>query len=97
MNIVKRACANCAAFNPLAVGDEPSCWNFVAMIDHAGTDQERKRQPGPSDRCKDHMTLEESAEMTALIDAHRDVAFIRARHEYRPPQVIGHAGRHGVA
>lgn len=68
MNIIKRTCANCAAFNPSATDDEVVCGNLVYFTEHHGTLQALSREPGPADRCDSHQTYEEDkAENAALV------------------------------
>jgi hypothetical protein len=78
VNIIKRACANCAAFNPSPTGDEPTCWNLVSFTEQPGTVQALTRQPGSQDECSDHLTQHESTEQTARIDANRDAPLMKA-------------------
>lgn len=74
MNIFKRTCANCAAFNTVPVGDEPTCWNLVTIIERAGNLSDSRRPPSPGDCCDSHLTLaEDRAESEAM------EAFNRAR------------------
>jgi hypothetical protein len=72
MTIIKRTCANCAAFNPAPAGDDPACWNLVSFTEQHDTPHALLREPGPHDHCADHLTGEESADQTAFIDTQRD-------------------------
>lgn len=70
MNIIKRTCANCAAFNPAPEGDDPTCWNLVSIvIQHFshGKPQARARQPGLDDHCDYHQTHDEDRAEDAAI------------------------------
>jgi hypothetical protein len=78
VNIIKRTCATCAAFNPSPTGDGPTCWNLVSFTEQLGTAQALTRQPGPQDECSDHLTRHESTEQTAHIDANRDALLMKA-------------------
>ena len=60
MNIVKRTCANCAAFNSTPTVNNRSCENWVFFID-VGAPRTPRRPPGPGDCCSDHQTVEEDA------------------------------------
>ncbi len=74
MNIIKRTCATCAAFNPSATDDELVCGNLVSFTERHGTPQVKHREPGPADWCDDHMTHEEDAAQTHEIEVARQVA-----------------------
>ena len=39
MNIIKRTCATCAAFNPALEGDDPACLNLTFTTENHGTPQ----------------------------------------------------------
>lgn len=71
MNIIKRTCATCAAFNPAPEGDEPACWNLISFHARPGTPQALSREPGPDDRCDSHQTHEEDAALVDLAMVHR--------------------------
>ena len=60
MNIVKRTCANCAAFNSTPTVNNRSCENWVFFID-VGAPRTPRRPPGPGDCCSDHLTTDEDA------------------------------------
>ena len=72
MNITKRTCATCAAFNPAPEGDDPACWNLVNIIIHH-VDEDGKplvihRQPYAGFRCDSHQTHDEDkAEDAAIV------------------------------
>ena len=67
MNITKRTCATCAAFNPLATGEEVVCGNLVSIIIDHGTPQAVSREPNSADWCDHHKThAEDAAEDTAV-------------------------------
>jgi hypothetical protein len=72
MNILKRTCSNCAAFNPAPSVDEPTCWNLVSIIDNFGTPLAKTSEPGPSDHCDDHLTNDEDKAQTMLIEEGRE-------------------------
>ena len=57
MNITARRCANCANFNPVPSGLDPSCW--VEVLIPSGASQ---REPGPKDCCELHSTEQEAAQ-----------------------------------
>ncbi|WP_029524136.1 hypothetical protein [Polaromonas glacialis] len=67
MNIIKRTCATCCAFNPAPHGDDPACLNLTFITEHHGTQQAVGRDPGPADWCPSHMThKEDRAEDVAI-------------------------------
>ena len=74
MNIIKRTCATCAAFNPSATGEEEVCGNLTFFTDHHGTPQAVNREPSPTDRCDSHMTHEEDETQTQEIEMARHLA-----------------------
>ena len=59
MNIVKRTCATCAAFNPSATDDEEVCGNLTFFTEYRGTPQAVSHEPSPADWCPSHQTHEE--------------------------------------
>lgn len=67
MNIIKRTCATCTAFNPAPEVDDPACWNLVSIIEQHGTPQELHRQPMPNDWCDSHKTHEEDLKVTSRV------------------------------
>ena len=71
MTITKRTCATCAAFNPKAKGNEPSCANLVNLVIHHVDAQDRpiviRQQPNATFWCDDHQTTEEEAAKDAAI------------------------------
>lgn len=72
MNIIKRTCATCVAFNPLAAEDKVVCGNLVSIIIHH-IDEDGKplviyRAPYASFRCDSHKThAEDEAEDAAIV------------------------------
>lgn len=69
MNIFKRTCANCAAFNPVPVDNEPTCWNLVTIIERAGNLPDIRRPPSTGDCCDSHLTAAEDRAETHAIQA----------------------------
>ena len=71
MTITKRTCATCAAFNPKAKGNEPSCANLVNLVIHHVDAQDRpiviRQQPNAAFWCDDHQTHEEDEAKDAAI------------------------------
>ena len=67
MNIIKRTCATCVAFNPSATGEEVVCGNLTFITEHHGTPQAVGRDPGPADWCPSHMTHKEDRAEDAAI------------------------------
>lgn len=67
MNISKRICSNCTAFNSSPTGEDPTCWNLVSFTVNFGTPLAKASEPGPSDHCDDHQTIEEGKAQTELI------------------------------
>lgn len=65
MTIIKRTCATCAAFNPTASGDDPTCANLVSIRIHHVDAQDLpiviRQQPNAAFWCDDHQTHEEEA------------------------------------
>ena len=74
MNIIKRTCATCAAFNPSATDNEEVCGNLVYFTEHHETPQAMHREPSPDDACDSHQTHEEDAAEASAIEAARQVA-----------------------
>lgn len=83
MNIIKRTCATCAAFNPSATGDEEVCGNLTVNLykaeigfitENHGTPQAVNREPGPTNWCGNHQTHEEDAAETHDIEMARCLA-----------------------
>ncbi|CAN5533039.1 hypothetical protein BH10PSE16_BH10PSE16_33010 [soil metagenome] len=77
MNIIKRTCATCAAFNPSATQDEEPCGNLVFFtihhVDADGKPLTIHQAPSPTDRCDSHQTHEEDAAETHDIEVARQV------------------------
>ena len=75
MNIIKRTCATCTAFNPAPEGDDPTCWNLVNIVIHHVDENNHpiviRRQPYAGFRCDSHMTHEEDAAETREIETAR--------------------------
>jgi hypothetical protein len=73
MNIIKRTCATCCAFNPDHTADDPACSNLVNItihhVDAAGKPLVIKQQPAPNDWCHGHQTHEEDRAEDAAIAA----------------------------
>lgn len=74
MNIIKRTCATCAAFNPSVTGEEVACGNLTFFTDDYGTPQELSREPSPTDCCDSHQTHEEDAAETREIERAHQLA-----------------------
>lgn len=74
MNIIKRTCATCCAFNPSATDDEEVCENLTFITEHHGTPQTLNREPGPADWCDSHMTYAEDESETDKIELARHFA-----------------------
>lgn len=70
MNLIKRTCTNCAAFNPAPTDNELLCWNLVSFTDD-GAPRTPRRAPGPGDYCSDHLTIDEDAANGMAMDAVR--------------------------
>ena len=72
MNIIKRTCSTCAAFNPSATHDEELCGNLVFFtIHHVDADGKLltiNHAPRPTDLCDSHQTHEEDAAETHQIE-----------------------------
>ena len=67
MNIIKRTCATCVAFNPSATGDEVVCGNLTFFTVDRGTPHAVNREPTATDCCDIHQThAEDAAEDTAV-------------------------------
>ena len=67
MNITKRTCATCAAFNPSATGDEVVCGNLTFFTVDKGMPHAVNREPTATDCCDIHQThAEDAAEDTAM-------------------------------
>ena len=77
MNITKRTCANCAAFNPSATEDEEVCGNLtfftIHHVDADGKPLTIHQAPSPTDRCDSHQTHEEDAAETREIEMARQL------------------------
>ena len=73
MNIIKRTCATCCAFNPDHTDDDPACSNLVNItihhVDAAGKPLVIHQQPAPDDWCDGHQTHEEDRAEDAAIGA----------------------------
>ena len=72
MNIIKRTCSTCCAFNPSATDDEEPCGNLtfftVHHVDAEGKPLTIHQAPGPADCCPSHMThVEDKAEDAAIV------------------------------
>ena len=82
MNIIKRTCATCVAFNPSATGDEVVCGNLVYFtihhVDAEGKPLTIHQAPSLTDRCDSHQTHEEDATET------HDIELARHRQEATP-------------
>ena len=82
MNIIKRTCATCAAFDPSATEDEEPCANLVFFtihhVDAGGKPVTIHQAPSPTDRCDSHQTHEEDAVETREIDTARAAVGIEA-------------------
>ena len=78
MNITKRTCATCAAFNPSATGEEVVCGNLTFFTVDRGTPHAVNREPGAADYCDSHQTHEEDAAET------HDIELARHRQEATP-------------
>ena len=74
MNVIKRTCATCAAFNPAPEEDDPACLNLTFITENHGTPQAVSRDPEPADWCPSHQTHEEDAVETYQIEVARHVA-----------------------
>ena len=78
MNIIKRTCATCAAFNPKATGDEEPCANLTSFtVHHVDADLKPltiHQAPGPDDWCDGHQTHEEDIAQTHAIEIARHMA-----------------------
>ena len=60
MNIIKRTCATCAAFNPSATSEEVVCGNLTFFtVDR--TPHAVNREPTATDCCDIHQTHAEDA------------------------------------
>jgi len=71
MTIKQRTCATCAAFNPTATGDDPTCGNLVYLRIHHVDEHDRPivivQQPSAKFWCGDHITPAEEAAKDAAI------------------------------
>ena len=71
MNIIKRTCANCVAFNPSATDDEEICSNLTSFTAHRFSTNGRllivHLAPSPDDWCDGHQTHEEDKAEDAAI------------------------------
>lgn len=71
MTKTKRTCATCAAFNPTATGDDPTCANLVSIRIHHVDEHDRPivihQQPSAKFWCDDHITPAEEAAKDAAI------------------------------
>ena len=85
MNITVRTCANCAAFNPVRVIDEPCCWNLVSFTVSPG----QSREPAPTDGCDAHQTDQENAEETAYIEANREAIWDNIKATVATQELLG--------
>jgi len=78
MNITKRTCATCAAFNPSATDEEEVCGNLTSFtIHHVDADGKPlviHQAPSATDRCDSHQTQEEDAAETHQIEVARQAA-----------------------
>lgn len=78
MNIIKRTCATCAAFNPSATDDEEVCRNLtfftIHHVDADGKPLVIHQAPSATDRCNSHQTQEEDEAETHQIELARQVA-----------------------
>ena len=78
MNIIKRTCSTCAAFNPSATEDEEPCGNLVFFtihhVDADGKPLTIYQAPSPTDRCDSHQTHEEDAAETHQIEVAQQLA-----------------------
>ena len=71
MNIIKRTCATCVAFDPTAMDDEEPCANLTFFTIHH-VDADRKpliihQAPGPAEWYDGHQTHEEDKADVAAI------------------------------
>ena len=67
MNIIKRTCATCVAFNPSATGEEVVCGNLIFFTVGRGTPHAVNREPNATDCCDIHQThAEDAAEDAAM-------------------------------
>ena len=82
MNIIKRTCANCVAFNPTPTGDEEPCANLTSFtVHHVDVDLKPltiHQAPGPDDWCDGHQTHEEDIAQTHAIEIARHLATQKA-------------------
>jgi hypothetical protein len=71
MNIIKRTCATCCAFNPSATDDEEVCTNLtfftIHHVDADGRPLVIHQAPSPADWCDSHQTHEEDKAEDAAI------------------------------
>ena len=71
MNIIKRPCANCVAFNPSATDDEELCSNLTSFTAHRFSTNGRPLivhlAPSPDDWCDGHQTHDEDKAEDAAI------------------------------
>jgi hypothetical protein len=72
MNILKRTCSNCTAFNSNPTGEDPTCWNLVSFTVNFGTPLAKTSEPGPNDHCDSHLTIDEDKSKTMLIEEGRE-------------------------
>lgn len=77
MNIIKRTCATCAAFNPSATEDEEPCGNLtfftIHHVDGDGKPLTIHQAPSPTDWCDSHQTHDEDAAETHEIEVARQL------------------------
>lgn len=77
MNIIKRTCATCTAFNPSATDDEEPCGNLtfftIHHVDAKGKPLTIHQAPTPKDCCSSHQTHEEDAAQTQEIEVARQL------------------------
>ena len=66
MNITKRTCATCVAFNPSATGEEVVCGNLTFFTEYRGTPHAVNREPNATDWCDIHQTHAEDAAMAGF-------------------------------
>ena len=68
MNIIKRTCATCVAFNSSATGEEVVCGNLTFFTVDRGTPHAVNREPNATDCCDIHQTHAEDAAEDAAED-----------------------------
>jgi hypothetical protein len=78
MNLIKRTCANCIAFEPAPGELAPTCGYMVTMlvhhVDRHGTPMVVRRQPYSGFCCDGHHTPEENTAQAQLGEAARQMA-----------------------